>query len=185
MINKEKLPLLVLRDMVVFPGMIAPIFVGRAKSIHALLSTDNIDNNMQILLVLQKQQNQDFPNIQDLHSVGVIAKIIQTVRVQNNAKVLVEATGRVKLYNITNNEIFEAEYSLIEDEEVTDIESLKVATTNVIELFLDYTRNHKKINPEITETIAAEIKKDPTNFSYITNVLSSHLVAPLLINRPY
>ncbi len=183
MINKEKLPLLVLRDMVVFPGMIAPIFVGRAKSIHALLSTDNIDNNRQILLVLQKQQNQDSPKIQDLHSVGVIAKIIQTVRVQNNAKVLVEATSRVKLYNITNNETFEAEYSIIEDEEVTDIESLKVATTNVIELFLDYTRNHKKINPEITETIAAEIKKDPTNFSYITNVLSSHLVAPLLIKQ--
>ncbi|WP_341764696.1 endopeptidase La [Candidatus Tisiphia endosymbiont of Beris chalybata] len=181
--NKEKLPLLVLRDMVVFPGMIAPIFVGRAKSIHALLSTDNIDNNRQILLVLQKQQNQDSPKIQDLHSVGVIAKIIQTVRVQNNAKVLVEATSRVKLYNITNNETFEAEYSIIEDEEVTDIESLKVATTNVIELFLDYTRNHKKINPEITETIAAEIKKDPTNFSYITNVLSSHLVAPLLIKQ--
>lgn len=183
MINKEKLPLLVLRDMVVFPGMIAPIFVGRAKSIHALLSTDNIDNNRQILLVLQKQQNQDSPNIQDLHSIGVIAKIIQTVIVQNNAKVLVEATSRVKLYNITNNETFEAEYNIIEDEEVTDIESLKVATTNVIELFLDYTRNHKKINPEITETIAAEIKKDPTNFSYITNVLSSHLVAPLLIKQ--
>ncbi|WP_375327505.1 endopeptidase La [Candidatus Tisiphia endosymbiont of Nemotelus uliginosus] len=180
--NKERLPLLVLKDMVVFPGMIAPIFVGRAKSIHALLSTDNIDNR-RILLVLQKQQNQEYPNIQDLHSVGVIAKIIQTVRVQNNAKVLIEAIDRVKLYNITNNETFEAEYSVIEDEEVTDIENLKVATTNVIELFIDYTKNHKKINPEIIETIAAEIKKDPTNFSYITNVLSSHLVAPLLIKQ--
>ncbi len=183
MINKEKLPLLVLRDIVVFPGMIAPIFVGRAKSIQALLNTKTTNNNRRILLVLQKQQNQESPNIQDLHSVGVIAKIIQIVKLQNNAKVLVEALDRVKLHNVTNNETFEAKYSIIPDDEVTDIDSLKSATSNVIELFMNYIKTHKKINPEIMETIAVEIKKDPTNFNYITNVLASHLSSPLLIKQ--
>lgn len=183
MINKEKLPLLVLRDIVVFPGMIAPIFVGRAKSIQALLNTKTPNNDRRILLVLQKQPNQESPNIQDLHSIGVVAKIIQIVKLQNNAKVLVEALDRVKLHNISNNETFEAKYSIIPDEEVIDIESLKVSTTNVIELFMNYAKTHKKINPEIMDTIANEIKKDPTNFHYITNVLASHLAAPLLIKQ--
>ncbi|WP_367363746.1 endopeptidase La [Candidatus Tisiphia endosymbiont of Nedyus quadrimaculatus] len=183
MTNKEKLPLLVLKDMVIFPGMVAPIFVGRTKSLKALLNTKSTDTNRYILLVLQKQQDQDTPDIQDLHSTGVIAKIIQTVRLQNNAKILVEAMQKVKLHNITNKETFEAEYSILQDEEVIDVEALKVSTSIVIELFMKYTKNHKKINPEIIETIADEITKDPTNFSYITNVLASYLTAPLLIKQ--
>lgn len=183
MTNKEKLPLLALKDMVIFPGMVAPIFVGRTKSLKALLNTKSTDTNRYILLVLQKQQDQDTPDIQDLHSTGVIAKIIQTVRLQNNAKILVEAMQKVKLHNITNKEMFEAEYSILQDEEVIDVEALKVSTSIVIELFMKYTKNHKKINPEIIETIADEITKDPTNFSYITNVLASYLTAPLLIKQ--
>ncbi|WP_341754551.1 endopeptidase La [Candidatus Tisiphia endosymbiont of Dioctria rufipes] len=183
MTNKEKLPLLVLKNMVIFPGMVAPIFVGRTKSLKALLNTKSTDTNRYILLVLQKQQDQDTPDIQDLYSTGVIAKIIQTVRLQNNAKILVEAMQKVKLHNITNKETFEAEYSILPDEEVIDVEALKVSTSIVIELFMKYTKNHKKINPEIIETIADEITKDPTNFSYITNVLASYLTAPLLIKQ--
>ncbi len=183
MTNKEKLPLLALKDMVIFPGMVAPIFVGRSKSLKALFNTKIIDNNRYILLVLQKQQDQDTPDIQDLHSTGVIAKIIQTVRLQNNAKILVEAIHKVKLHNITNKEIFEAEYSILYDEEVIDVEALKVSTSNVIELFTKYTKNHKKINPEIIETIVGEIAKNPTDFSYVTNVLASYLTAPLLIKQ--
>ncbi|MDR0296833.1 MAG: endopeptidase La [Rickettsia sp.] len=183
MTNKEKLPLLALKDMVIFPGMVAPVFIGRAKSLKALFDTKIIDNNRYILLVLQKQQDQDTPDIQDLHSTGVIAKIIQTVRLQNNAKILVEAIHKVNLHNITNKEIFEAEYSILHDEEVIDVEALKASTSNVIELFTKYTKAHKKINPEIIETIAAEIAKNPTDFSYVTNVLASYLTAPLLIKQ--
>lgn len=183
MTNKEKLPLLTLKDMVIFPGMVAPVFVGRTKSLKALFNTKIIDNNRYILLVLQKQQDQDTPDIQDLHSIGVIAKIIQTVRLQNNAKILVEAIHKVNLHNITNKEIFEAEYSILHDEEVIDVEALKVSTSNVIELFTKYTKNHKKINPEIIETIVGEIAKNPTDFSYVTNVLASYLTAPLLIKQ--
>ncbi|KAJ6645180.1 Lon protease [Pseudolycoriella hygida] len=183
MTNKEKLPLIALKDMVIFPGMVAPIFVGRTKSLKALFDTKIIDNNRYILLVLQKQQDQDTPDIQDLHSTGVIAKIIQTVRLQNNAKILVEAIHKVSLHNITNKEIFEAEYSILHDEEVIDVEALKASTSNVIELFTKYTKTHKKINPEIIETIAAEIAKNPTDFSYVTNVLASYLTAPLLIKQ--
>ncbi|MCC8416075.1 MAG: endopeptidase La [Rickettsia endosymbiont of Gnoriste bilineata] len=183
MTNKEKLPLLALKDMVIFPGMIAPVFVGRSKSLKALFNTKIIDNNRYILLVLQKQQDQDTPDIQDLHSTGVIAKIIQTVRLQNNAKILVEAIDKVTLHNIANKEIFEAEYSILHDEEVIDVESLKVSTANVIELFTKYTKAHKKINPEIIETITGEIAKNPTDFSYVTNVLASYLTVPLIIKQ--
>ncbi|WP_341752614.1 MULTISPECIES: endopeptidase La [unclassified Candidatus Tisiphia] len=183
MTNKEKLPLLALKDMVIFPAMIAPVFVGRSKSLKALFNTKIIDNNRYILLVLQKQQDQDTPDIQDLHSTGVIAKIIQTVRLQNNAKILVEAINKVTLHNITNKEIFEAEYSILHDEEVIDVESLKVSTANVIELFTKYTKTHKKINPEIIETITGEIAKNPTDFSYVTNVLASYLTVPLIIKQ--
>ncbi|MCC8484023.1 MAG: endopeptidase La [Rickettsia endosymbiont of Labidopullus appendiculatus] len=183
MTNKEKLPLLALKDMVIFPGMIAPVFVGRSKSLKALFNTKIIDNNRYILLVLQKQQDQDTPDIQYLHSIGVIAKIIQTVRLQNNAKILVEAINKVTLHNITNKEIFEAEYSILHDEEVIDVESLKISTANVIELFTKYTKTHKKINPEIIETITGEIAKNPTDFSYVTNVLASYLTVPLIIKQ--
>ncbi|WP_341756256.1 MULTISPECIES: endopeptidase La [unclassified Candidatus Tisiphia] len=183
MTNKEKLPLLALKDMVVFPGMVAPIFIGRSNSLKALFNTKIIDNNRYILLVLQKQQNQDTPDIQDLYSTGVIAKVIQTVRLQNNAKILVEAIYKVNLHNITNKEIFEAEYSILHDEEVIDVEALKVSTSNVIELFTKYTKTHKKINPEIIETIAGEIAKNPMDFSYVTNVLASYLIAPLSIKQ--
>ncbi|WP_341749275.1 endopeptidase La [Candidatus Tisiphia endosymbiont of Sialis lutaria] len=183
MTNKEKLPLIALKDMVIFPGMVAPVFVGRTKSLKALFDTKIIDNNRYILLVLQKQQNQDTPDIQDLHSTGVIAKIIQTVRLQNNAKILVEAIDKVTLHNITNKEIFEAEYSILHDEEVIDVESLKISTANVIELFTKYTKTHKKINPEIIETITGEIAKNPTDFSYVTNVLASYLTVPLIIKQ--
>lgn len=100
--------------MVVFPGMIAPIFVGRAKSIQALLNTKVLNNDRYILLVLQKQQNKESHNIQDLHQVGVLAKIIQTVRIQNNAKILVEAISKVTLHDIISNDMFEAEYEIIQ-----------------------------------------------------------------------
>lgn len=183
MTDKERLPLLPLKDMVVFPGIIAPIFVGRTKSLQTLFNSKTPDIKRHILLVLQKKPNQDSPDIQDLHNTGVIAKIIQTVRLQNNAKILVEAIHKVKLHNIVNNSTFEAEYSLINDEEVIDIETLRITTSNAINLFMKYAKIHKKINPEIITTITSEIDKDPTNFTYITNILASYLTAPLLIKQ--
>jgi len=181
--NKERLPLLVLRDTIVFPSMVAPIFIGRTKSLQVVLNTKDNNNARYVLLVLQKEPNQESPNIQDLHSVGVLAKVIQTVKLQNNAKILVESIRRVKLDNITNGEIFEAEYAPLEDQQGEDIEALKEATLNVISLFMNYTKNPQKNNPEIVHTIISEINKDLSNFSYITNVLSSYLIAPLLIKQ--
>ncbi len=183
MANKEKLPLLPLKDMVVFPGMITPIFVSRTKSLQALFNNKNAENNRHILLVLQKQQDQELPDIQDLYNVGVIAKVIQIVRLQNNVKILVEALDKVKLYNITNDDLFESEYDIINNEEPDDMDSLMMGTSNAIELFIQYTKDHKKINSELVETIINEIEKDPTNFTYIINILASYLTLPLLIKQ--
>ncbi|MCC8417209.1 MAG: endopeptidase La [Rickettsia endosymbiont of Bryobia graminum] len=183
MTKNEKLPILVLKDTVIFPSMIAPIFVGRTKSIQALLNTKIINNDRYILLVLQKQQNKESPNIQDLYQVGVLAKIIQTVRIQNNAKILVEAIDKVMLHNITNNNMFEAEYDIIKDEKIDNIEELQKSASTAIELFMNYAKNHKKMNPEIIEAISTEIDKNPKNFNYIANVLSSHLSNSLLVKQ--
>ncbi len=187
MSDKDRLPLLALKDMVIFPGMIVPVFVGRPKSLQALSYARSIedDNNKYVLLVLQRQQNQALPDIKDLYTVGVLAKIIQTVRLQqNSAKILVEGVHRVQLHNITNDQIFEADYTIMPDvQDDMEIEDLKNATYDVIELFTEYAKGQKNLNPEIIEVVKQEVQNDPKGFGYITNLLASHLNISLTIKQ--
>ena len=185
MTKTQKLSLIALRDMVVFPGTIAPIFVGRTKSLQALLSTQITENNSRyILLVSQKQKDQESPSPNDLYSIGVLAKIIQIVKLQNsNAKILVEALDRVKIYNISGDEAFEADYTIIKDQEVVDLDNMTMLTSSVVQLFNQYTKSNKKVNPEIIEAITTELNRTPMNCSYIANILASHLISPLSIKQ--
>ena len=146
--NKEKrtLPLLALRDVIIFPSTIAPVFIGREKSLNALLSAKKIEDGQHILLTTQKKQNVEDPTTNDLFKIGVLAKIVQTVKLpNNNAKILVEVMNRVKLLNIEDNEIFVADYIIVPDSEITDLERLNRTTTELLELFQEYVRNNKKI----------------------------------------
>ena len=175
MANKTTLPLLALRDIVIFPGMITPIFIGREKSIKALLSAKGIEDGNLILLVTQKQQEQDVPKIQDLYKIGVVAKIIQTIKLpNNNAKILVEAINRVELYNLSNKNFFTADYKILQDNEVVDLEALSEVTSTMIQLFSEYAENNKKISPEIMAIIQEQKKT-----TYISSIIASHLITTL------
>ena len=90
-VQKKTLPLLTLRDVIIFPGTIAPIFIGREKSLNSLLAAKKIDDGQHILITTQKKQDVEDPKANDLFRVGVLAKIIQTVKLpNNNAKILVK-----------------------------------------------------------------------------------------------
>lgn len=179
--NKEKrtLPLLALRDVIIFPSTIAPVFIGREKSLKALLSAKKIEDGQHILLTTQKKQNVEDPTTNDLFKIGVLAKIVQTVKLpNNNAKILVEVMNRVKLLNIEDNEIFVADYIIVPDSEITDLERLNRTTTELLELFQEYVRNNKKINLEVLNILGQQ--KNP---GYITNLIASHLESSLDIKQ--
>ncbi|MEA0970093.1 Endopeptidase La [Candidatus Megaera venefica] len=174
-LEKKTLPLLILRDVIIFPGTIAPIFIGREKSLNALLAAKRIDDGQHILLTTQKKQDIEEPGAHDLFRVGILAKIIQTVKLpNNNAKILIEAINRVKLTNITGDDMFVSEYTINPDKEVDNLEVLNDATTAVIESFKEYARSNKKINLEILNILTEQ-----RNPSYITNIIASHLTSKI------
>lgn len=171
MTDKPVLPLLALRDMVIFPGMVAPIFIGREKSLKALTAAKKTGDGQHILLVTQKLQAQDNPKAKDLYTVGGLAKIIQTVKLPNeNAKILVEVLSRVVLEEIKETGMLSAVYTIQPDKEVSDLESLDKASSRAQDLFREYVQVTKKVNQEIIAVIA-----DQKNPSYTANILASHL----------
>lgn len=180
MTQKQILPLLALRDIVAFPGIISPIFIGREKSLKALLAIKEINNGQHILLTAQKQQSQDNPKGQDLYKVGVFAKILQTITLpNNNAKVLVEVIDRVVLSNISDADLLAAEYKILPDKkEIDNLESLNIAISSVINSFKEYAHNNRKINPEILNVV-----NEQKNPSYIINILASHLTSKLSLKQ--
>lgn len=174
-----KLPLLALRDTVLFPGIIAPIFIGREKSLKALFASKKQGDGQYILLTAQKDHNQDDPKEEDLYFIGVLAKIIQTVKLPNeNAKVLVEIIDRVLLSKIYTDDFLAADYSILPDKEEDNLELLEVAISSVMQLFSEYVKSNKKINPEILSLI-----KESKNSGYITNILASHLSSSISLKQ--
>src|SRR5689334_4196454 len=118
----QEAPLLALRDSVVFPNIVASLFVSREKSLKALSSPVIIDGREYILLTTQKVPEIDDPKVSDLYKVGVLAKIIQYIKLpNNNTKLLVEATHKVSLENIyLKGGFFTAKYSIIHDGPIED-----------------------------------------------------------------
>lgn len=149
----KNLPVLPLRDIVVFPDMVAPLFVGRDKSVRALDMIDESDN--EIMLVAQTDAAIDDPTMDDVHNVGTIATILQLLKLPDGTvKVLVEGQRRARLTALNDRgDYFEAELESIEDPEVTgsDIEALMRA---VQEQFESYVKLNRKIPPESVSSIA-------------------------------
>ena len=99
------LPVLPLRNIVVFPGMIVPLFVGREKSIRAL--EDVMANDKEMLLVSQKDGDQDDPQPKDMHEIGTIGSVLQMLKLPDGTvKVLVEGQSRAKMLDYLDNEAF-------------------------------------------------------------------------------
>ncbi|MDZ4098699.1 MAG: endopeptidase La [Methylophilaceae bacterium] len=147
------LPLLPLRDVVVYPHLVIPLFVGRAKSVKALEIAS--DNNKQILLVAQKSPNNDDPDASDLYDVGTIATVLQMLKLPDGTvKVLVEGIRRARVLEfVETDECFAARAEDIEDAADPDNESQALMRT-VFTQFDQYVKLNKKIPPEILTSLA-------------------------------
>src|SRR3954463_871351 len=151
--EKIKLPLLPLRDVVVFPHMVIPLFVGRPKSIKALEVA--MEAGRQIMLVAQKAAGKDEPKPDDMFEVGCVSSILQMLKLPDGTvKVLVEGMQRANTHSITDNgEYFVSEVTPVPPEADTqpEIEALRRAVT---QQFDQYVKLNKKIPPEILTSIA-------------------------------
>ncbi len=147
-------PLLPLRDIVVFPHMVVPLFVGRAKSIHALEEATNGDR--QLLLAAQCEAGEDDPGEEDVYRIGTLGTIIQLLRLPDGTvKVLVEGKSRAKIKRfIQSDPHFACEIEPIEenDEATPQVEAL---VRSIHTTFETYVKLNKKVPPETLNTIAA------------------------------
>ena len=141
-------PVLPLRDIVVFPHMIVPLFVGRDKSVLAL--EDVMNDDKQILLVTQKNAAQDDPGTEDIFRMGTIATVLQLLKLPDGTvKVLVEGNRRAKIARFTDKEaFFEAEAEEIVDLE-TRIDEVEALTRAVVTEFEQYIKLNKKVPSEV------------------------------------
>lgn len=151
--DSDLLPLLPLRDVVVYPHLVIPLFVGRAKSVRALELAS--EHNKQILLVAQKSPNEDEPSASDLYHVGTIATVLQMLKLPDGTvKVLVEGVHRAKVSEfVETSDCFAAKAERIEHAPHDDNETQALMRT-VFTQFDQYVKLNKKIPPEILTSLA-------------------------------
>lgn len=167
--NNELIPVLPLRDTVVFPKMIVPLFVGRAKSISALQKVN--DNNGNIVLVTQKKADEEAPTEDDVYHIGTLGKILQMLRLPDGTvKVLIEGVDRIKLEKLHDEgEYLSAAISLVPEAEADSME-MDVMARAVISQFEEYAKTSKKISPDVL--LAVHQIED---FSKLADTIASHM----------
>jgi ATP-dependent Lon protease len=147
-------PILPLRDVVVYPHMVIPLFVGREKSIHALDSA--MESGKKILLVAQKQADIDVPTEADIYRLGTLATILQLLKLPDGTvKVLVEGGSRAKVGKISSNEYFTADIELINEVVEDDSRELDGLKRTVVSQFENYVKLNKKVPPEILTSLTS------------------------------
>ena len=162
-------PVLPLRDIVVFPHMIVPLFVGREKSVRAL--EDVMADDKQILLLTQRDAAQDDPEPKDLFDIGTVGTILQLLKLPDGTvKVLVEGAQRCRVTDFSDNDdFFEAGIEMLPDEDDTDRE-LEALSRAVVSQFEQYIKLNKKIPPEVLVSIN-QIEEP----SKLADTVASHL----------
>ncbi len=144
----DVLPVLPLRDIVVFPHMIVPLFVGREKSVRALEAVMKEDK--QILLVAQKNTAQDDPTTDDIYRVGTVSTILQLLKLPDGTvKVLVEGVRRARITGFKETEAFFEAAVLPIEERLGDEKELEALGRTVVSQFEQYIKLNKKIAPEV------------------------------------
>ena len=155
-------PALPLRDIVVFPGMIVPLFVGRDKSIKAL--NDVMKTNKKIVLVTQKNAEIDDPQEEDLYSYGCESKILQLLKLPDGTvKVLVEGIDRVKILECKNNEDFLSASTEIVKDKIDSKEDLLALSIAIVRKLEKLTNLNKKISTELFSSLKQQ--KNPTKIA--------------------
>ncbi len=148
----KKMPVLPLRDIVVFPHMIVPLFVGRDRSVAALEQA--LEDDRLVMLVSQKNANTDSPKEKDIYKLGTIGKVLQLLKLPDGTvKVLVEGIERAKLLDLVDNgTMFECEAQML-GEVAPDMDELKKLAGAVQSEFEEYVKLNKKIAPELMVSI--------------------------------
>ena len=149
-----EVPVLPLRDVVVYPHMVIPLFVGREKSIQALDAA--MQDNKQILLVAQKSADIDEPTVDDVHSIGTMATILQLLKLPDGTiKVLVEGVQRAQVNNLRDGDaFFVAGYELLDNEVDSDDKELEILSRSILGAFDQYVKLNKKVPAEILTSLS-------------------------------
>lgn len=169
MSQKEQFTVIPLRDVVVFPHMIMPIFVGRPRSVKALHIANTTDKRL--FLTLQKDAATDNPTQDDLNETGVIAKVLQTLQLPDgNVKVLIEGLKRAKMTSLNlDDDCYFADVELIEDDEA-DIKDMDTARFMLVKNFETYVGQTKRVNQELYNNIIQS-----ENLTRLTFMIASNL----------
>ena len=158
-----------LRDIVVFPGMVVPLFVGREKSIAAL--EEVMRDNKKIFLVAQKDATQDDPQVGDVYKIGTLAAILQLLKLPDGTvKVLVEGNARGRITDFVENEKFFTAHVEVLPEEMGDKKEVEALQRSIISEFDQYIKLNKKIPPEVLPALTQI--KDP---SKLADTIVTHL----------
>jgi ATP-dependent Lon protease len=167
--GKGLYPVLPLRDIVVFPYMIVPLFVGRDKSINALEEVMRSDKH--ILLAAQKNAGDDDPATDAIYPVGTLASVLQLLKLPDGTvKVLVEGTSRARITRYTENpDYFEAEVEQV-PEETGAKDEIEALARSAVTQFESYVKLNKKISPEVLGNVA-QIE----DYSKLADTIASHL----------
>ena len=167
--NNVIYPVLPLRDIVVYPKMIVPLFVGREKSIAALQSA--IDGNQNIVLLTQKEGAVEDPTPEDVFGIGTLGSIVQLVKLPDGTvKVLVEGHERVKVEEfIAGAEYWQAKISVLPDDTLHDMEAEALARA-VLSQFEEYVKLSKKMPPEVLVSV-----NQIEDFNKLADTIASHL----------
>ena len=165
----QTIPVLPLRDVVVFPFMVMPLFVGRPRSISSL--DDAMNNGKQLLLVSQKQAELEEPSIDDLYDVGTIANIIQLLKLPDGTvKVLVEGQQRAKIHQVEDSgEHFQAQVEPL-NSTLGNKKELQVVHKATLDEFQNYVNLNKKVQPDILSAL-----QQIENLEQLSDTLASHL----------
>ena len=146
------IPLVPLRDVVIFPGVVTPLFVGRESSINSLQKA--MSDHKSVMLIAQKEANKENPSQKDLYEIGTVSTILQLIKLPDGTyKVLVEGIKRARLQKlISGKEILEAELDILEDTEMED--DLKKSYVNTLQSqFRELSKTSQKIRPEIVNQV--------------------------------
>jgi ATP-dependent Lon protease len=162
-------PVLALRDIVVFPHMIVPLFVGREKSVRAL--EDVMKDDKQILLVTQKNAAQDDPSPAEMYGIGAIGTVLQLLKLPDGTvKVLVEGVKRARITQFGDNEEFFQAYAEPMDEAEGERQEIEALSRAAVAQFEQYIKLNKKIPPEVLVSV-----NQIEDAGKLADTISSHL----------
>ncbi len=164
------LPVLPLRDVVVFPHMVIPLFVGRDKSMRALEQAMEADKR--ILLLAQKSAETDDPTAADMYSIGTLAQVLQLLKLPDGTiKVLVEGTARVNVSNVTERDgSLYGQGEEIDSSDLREGREVEAVARSLMSLFEQYVKTNRKLPPELLQTLAGI--DEP---SRLADTISAHL----------